>query len=74
MAVSKNHLPKAVKPERVLCHNYVRREPRTRSSVDGFRFWTASAPPDGFVPCGCGWSGLPHYAHADHAALFPSPK
>jgi hypothetical protein len=51
-----------------LCHNRVAREVDTMPGVNGFRAWWTAELPDGFVPCQCGWSGLPHYRHSrlDH--------
>jgi hypothetical protein len=33
-------------------------------------FWTDDKPPEGFVPCPCGWAGLPHYAREDHVQAY----
>jgi hypothetical protein len=46
----------------VLMHNHVRHTANFPSGVNGFRFWTEAKPPEGFHPCRCGWSGLPHYS------------
>lgn len=64
-------LPKSVEPGRVLCHNHIRHTVKTLSGVNGFRAFTVekSEVPEGFVDCSCGWSGLPHKARADFAAL-----
>jgi hypothetical protein len=59
-------LPKSVRDGRVLIHNHVRHKIDTPCGVEGFRAWTDTKPPPDFVPCPCGWAGLPHYAHRDH--------
>src|ERR1700692_995337 len=63
-------LPKSVGAGRVLCHNHVQHGPNTPCGVNGFRAWTDSEVPSGFVKCRCKWSGLPHYALADHVAQY----
>lgn len=56
-------MPKAMrKGFKYLCHNHITRDVDTRPDVRGFRAWWATKPPEGFVPCKCGWSGLPHYS------------
>jgi hypothetical protein len=44
-----------------LCHNHIRHEVDTKPNVNGFRAWWAKELTEGFEPCKCGWSGLPHY-------------
>jgi hypothetical protein len=36
------------------------------TGVNGFRAWTDTKVPAGFIRCPCGWSGLPHYADERH--------
>jgi hypothetical protein len=57
-------VPKSVGPGRVLCHNHVQHTVDMPCGLNGFRAWTCDAAekPQGFVKCGCGWSGLPHCA------------
>lgn len=56
-------VPKHAPVGRVLCHNSAPRMIDTASGTEGFRAWTEPKVPPNFVKCGCGWSGLPHYAH-----------
>jgi len=61
-------VPYSVPEGRVLMHNHVQHDADTPSGTNGFRGWTDSKPPPGFVRCHCGWAhGLPHYARADAA-------
>jgi hypothetical protein len=64
--VSMMQVPRAVGPGRVLMHNHVRHSVDMPCGVNGFRAWTDTEPPTGFVQCPCGWSGLPHYAAHSH--------
>jgi len=59
-------VPKSVKSGRKLMHNAVMHTIDMRSGVNGFRAWTDTEVPTGFVKCPCGWSGLPHYASRGH--------
>jgi hypothetical protein len=59
-------VPKSVRRGRVLMHNHVRHSIDMPCGVSGFRAWTDTTPPPGFVMCPCGWSGLPHYAAYSH--------
>jgi hypothetical protein len=63
-------VPKSVTPGRVLCHNHIQHGPNTPCGVNGFRAWTESEVPKGFVKCRCNWSGLLHYARRDHVTLY----
>jgi hypothetical protein len=58
-------IPKKIPPGRVLMHNLVTLKKDRPIGDEGFRAWTGIKPLEGFVPCPCGWSGLPHYAHPD---------
>ena len=60
------HIPKSVGAGRVLCHNHVQHTIDMPCGLNGFRAWTDSELPPGFVKCPCGWSALPHYAHRQH--------
>jgi len=55
-------VPQATRSGWTLCHNHVRHTANTRCGVNGFRAWWVKVPPEHFVPCPCGWSGLPHFA------------
>ena len=70
------YIPKEIPPGRVLMHaNVAFAGDRTRIGDQGFRaFITATKPLDKFVPCPCGWSGLPHYAHARIVAAWRRKK
>jgi hypothetical protein len=62
-------VPTKIKPGRVLYHNHVMHTKGMGHGLNGFRCWTLSetnSPLDGFAPCPCGWSGLPHLALIDH--------
>ncbi|MFK4725853.1 hypothetical protein ABIE89_006953 [Bradyrhizobium niftali] len=59
-------VPKSVGPGRVLCHNHVQHTRDMPCGLNGFRAWTDTKPPKGFIRCPCGWSGLPHYALRQH--------
>jgi hypothetical protein len=59
-------VPKSVGTGRVLCHNHIRHMTDMPCGVNGFRAWTDTKPPPGFVKCLRGWSGLPHYAARGH--------
>jgi hypothetical protein len=64
--------PQTVSKGRVLAHNHVRHTVDMHSGRNGFRAWTwpKENKPRGWVRCGCGWSGLPHYALSDHARRY----
>jgi hypothetical protein len=64
--INGDSVPKSVGAGRVLCHNHVQHTVDMPCGANGFRAWTDTKPPAGFVKCPCGWSGLPHYAHRDH--------
>ena len=70
------YIPKEIPPGRVLMHaNVAFAGDHTRIGDQGFRaFITATKPLDKFVPCPCGWSGLPHYAHAQIVAAWRRKK
>jgi hypothetical protein len=55
-------VPREIPAGFVLMHNHVQHNTRTRSGTRGFRGWFQPAPWPDFMPCNCGWSGLPHYA------------
>jgi len=59
-------IPRRITSGRVLMHNHVKHTPKTPCHYNGFRAWTDIKPPDGFVECPCGWSGLTHYARRNH--------
>jgi hypothetical protein len=63
-------LPKSVGRGRVLMHSHVIHSPDMVCGTNGFRGWTDTRPPAGFVLCPCGWAGLEHYAHRDHVAAY----
>jgi hypothetical protein len=63
-------LPNSVREGRVLMHNHVIHGPNWPTGPNGFRGWTDNMPPEGFVPCPCGWAGLPHYAPQDHVQAY----
>lgn len=65
----RNNIPKKIPVGKVLCHNNVKHDKDTRSGVHGFRAWFEKAPPKGFKPCKCGWSGLPHYGPVTTSGL-----
>ena len=54
-------VPTTIGKGRVLMHNHIKHDKHTPCGVNGFRAWTDSSPPEHFVLCECGWSGLPHY-------------
>ena len=65
-------VPDRVPEGHVLMHNQVLHDADTPSGTNGFRAWTASKPPPGFVRCHCRWAhGQPHYARAEAAAVGP---
>jgi hypothetical protein len=49
---------------RILAHNRVMHTVDMPNGLNGFRCWTwrEGLQPEHFVPCTCGWAGLPHYA------------
>ena len=51
-------------------HNHVVHGTQWRAGVNGFRVWTDSKPPPDFVPCPCGYAGLPHYARKDYVEQY----
>jgi hypothetical protein len=55
-------VPKTVSAGRVLVHNDVLHGPNWGCGQNGFRAWTDTKPPPGFVLCPCGYAGLKHYA------------
>jgi len=55
-------VPKTIGTGRKLMHNNVRHTVDMPTGVNGFRAWTDTKVPAGFIRCPCGWSGLPHYA------------
>lgn len=59
-------IPTSIRPGRVLMHNHIRHTIDMPCGQNGFRAWTDTAPPPGFVKCPCGWAGLPHYALKGH--------
>lgn len=56
---------KVRKGYKFLCHNHVANDVDTTQGTRGFRAWWTNKVPDEFVPCKCGWSGLPHYARPE---------
>ena len=66
----KGYLPKLVVEGRVLMHNDVIHGPNWPTGVSGLRAWTSDKLPEGFVPCPCGWAGLPHYALRGHVQSY----
>jgi hypothetical protein len=63
-------VPKSISEGRVLCHNHVRHGADTPSGHNGFRAWTDTAIPEGFVKCPCGYAALPHYAVRRHVSVY----
>ena len=63
-------LPNSVREGRVLMHNHVSHGPNWPTGPNGFRAWTDDNPPEGFIPCPCGWAGLPHYAPEGPARAY----
>lgn len=63
-------LPRSIPEGRMLCHNHVAHGPFTPCGLNGFRAWTDTEVPDGFVKCSCGYAGLPHYAHRSHVKFY----
>jgi hypothetical protein len=64
--------PRKVPEGRVLAHNHVRHHARMSCGINGFRWWTwpKGKVSKGFVPCGCGYAGLPHVAAKRHAETY----
>jgi hypothetical protein len=60
--IEANTVPKSVGAGRVLMHNPAEHSRNTPCGMNGFRAWTDDKPLEGFQPCRCGWSGLPHYS------------
>jgi hypothetical protein len=58
------NIPKTIPRGRVLAHNHILHTIDMPPGLNGFRVWTwaKAEMPDNFNKCGCGWSGLPHYA------------
>jgi hypothetical protein len=67
-------VPRTIGPGRVLMHNHVRHGPNWPGGMNGFRCWTATEPPEGFVLCPCGYAGLKHYVTRENAAVWRNPK
>lgn len=65
-----NSVPRIIPEGRVLHHNHVQHESETPCGQNGFRAWTSPTPLDGFVPCPCKWSGLPHLALREHVNIY----
>jgi hypothetical protein len=69
-------MPRTIPKGRVLAHNHIMHTAWMPNGLNGFPCWTM--PEDNihksFVPCPCGWSGLPHYAHRDHVAAVRKLK
>jgi hypothetical protein len=63
-------VPRSVAKGRVLHHNHVQHGADTPCGVNGFRAWTCTETLDGFVPCPCKWSGLPHVALREHVKCY----
>jgi hypothetical protein len=65
-------VPRCVPKGRVLAHNYVRHWDQHPNTLNGFRWWTwwEEDVPENFVPCACGYAGLPHVAIRDHAERY----
>ena len=63
-------VPKSVGAGRKLMHNHVEHTIDTPCGVNGFRSWTDTEVPVGFVKCPCGWSGLPHYADRGYVKVI----
>jgi hypothetical protein len=61
-------LPDKIPKGRILAHNHVMHTIDMPEGLNGFRCWTwrEDLRPDNFVPCPCGWAGLPHYASREH--------
>lgn len=59
-------VPKSVTPGQVLMHNNVLHTVDMPCGLNGFRAWTDDRPPEHFIECPCGWSGLPHYASREY--------
>jgi hypothetical protein len=54
-------VPDKAPPGRVIVHNHVMHNKRTRIGVNGFRAWTEPPGKARRELCDCGWRGLPHY-------------
>jgi hypothetical protein len=68
--VNGNSVPKSVGKGRVLMHNHVQHDVDSLCGERGFRCWTDTAKPKGFVKCPCGYAGLPHFAARDHVEYW----
>ena len=64
-------VPKTIGTGRKLMHNNVRHTVNMPTGVNGFRAWTDTKVPAGFIRCPCGWSGLPHYAGGGPSVRLP---
>jgi hypothetical protein len=67
-------IPKEIPAGKILAHNHIPHSPTTWIGTNGFRAWFADNPPDGFELCPCGWSGLQHFAAADHVEIYHSRR
>lgn len=65
-------VPRKVPTGRVLAHNHVRHAVDMPNGYNGFRCWTweKGRQPKNFLRCECGWAGLPHFAHREHAKSY----
>ncbi len=61
-----SHVPTETREGKFLCHNHVAHGKTTKPGKNGFRAWWVKEVPPHFAACPCGWSGLPHYANAEH--------
>jgi hypothetical protein len=64
------HVPQSIGAGRVLCHNHVEHTVDMPCGLNGFRAWTDTEVPKGFVKCPCGYAGLPHYALRIHVKVI----
>jgi hypothetical protein len=64
-------IPRAVRKGRVLAHNHVRHTINMPNGLNGFRWWSWAKKdvPKNFIPCECGYAGLPHVAWEEHVKL-----
>jgi hypothetical protein len=73
---AKGRMPLSVPKGRVLAHNDIRHTSTMPTGHNGFRAWAVPLEKmsKGFVPCPCGWSGLPHYACEGHVKVVKTLK
>ena len=62
--------PRSVPKGMLLMHNFIIHGPNWRTGINGFRAWIDTEVPEGFVPCPCGWAGLPHFSYKEHVQSY----